>query len=87
MDCSWVYTLPARQPAPPSWPFHRAGRDQREERPREEMPREYLYLSEGGPLCTEQAASTVDYVLRSDAVQNICTVLTGLLCTQRTTFT
>jgi hypothetical protein len=44
---------------------------QREERTREEMPREYLYLSGGGPLCTEQAASTVYSVLRSDAVQNI----------------
>ncbi len=28
---------------------------QREERPREEMLREYWYLSEGGPFCTEQA--------------------------------
>ncbi len=36
-----------------------------------EMPREYWYLSEGGPLCTEQAASTVNPVLQSDPVQNI----------------
>ncbi len=44
---------------------------QREERPREEMPREYWYFSVGGPLCTEQAASTVYSVLWSNAVQNI----------------
>jgi hypothetical protein len=43
--------------------------NRREERPREETLREYWYLSEGGPLCTKQAARTVDSVLRSDAVQ------------------
>jgi hypothetical protein len=40
------------------------GQTHREERPREEMRREYCYLSEGGPLGTEQAASTVDSLLQ-----------------------
>ncbi len=44
---------------------------QREVIPGEETLREYWYLSEGGPLCTKQAASTVYSVLRPDAVQNI----------------
>jgi hypothetical protein len=46
--------------------------DQREERPREEMLIEILNLGEGGPLCTEQAASTVYSVLRSDRYRIYC---------------
>jgi hypothetical protein len=44
---------------------------ERRERPREEMLREMWNLGEGGPVCTEQVARTVNSVLRSDAVQNI----------------
>ncbi len=43
----------------------------KEKRPRDEMLREIWNLGEGGPLCTEQTASTVYYEVWSVAVQNL----------------
>ncbi len=59
---------------------------QREERPREEMPREYWYLSEGGPLCTKQASQRSRFCTAIRR-RTESTGQAGLLCSQRTTFT
>jgi hypothetical protein len=59
---------------------------QREERPREEVLREYLYFSEGGPLCTKQASQRSRFCTAiSRSTES--TVLASLICTQLTTFT
>jgi hypothetical protein len=58
---------------------------QREDRPREEVLREYWNFSEGGLLCTKQAASQVFCPAISRITES--TVLAGLLCTLQTTFT
>ncbi len=62
------------------------GLHQREERPREEVLREYWYFSEGGPLCTKQASQRIRFCTAiSRSTES--TALAGLLCTQQTTFT
>ncbi len=57
------------------------GTCQREVRPREEMLREYWYLSEGGPLCTKQA-SQCSRLCTANSHSTESIVLAGLLYTQ-----
>ncbi len=58
---------------------------QREEKPREELLREYWNLGEGGPLCTQQASQHGIFCTAISRSTEY-TVQAGLLCTQRTTF-